>query len=314
MRCSVCVPATRNVGAFSSVHQRGPRTPGTMRFWTPKFPALALTSRDGELSNVICQQGCSSPWLWRRLHSWVAPTTARSIKNLEAICSFDRSWPWCLGSASWSRGRTWRCSLSVFWTRLFAIAISRRSSSETPLPDDVRGASLHTAIVRLQADGSEVTEFTSEGTGFVPPPNGKEPGWGIMSVELLPAGVVGSEQLTGVRLTAKVRVFGELAGGIGVESSELTFPITVCNGCLVSFPPEALDPATGRCVATSPKATSVHHRSGHSGGLPGVREHKPPLSALDPACPGLDQPSDRTVKREAASRVVPLHCRRLFFP
>lgn len=118
------------------------------------------------------------------------------------------------------------------------------------MPDDVRGASLHTASVRLQAEGSDATEFTSVGTGFVPPPNGDEPGWGIMSVELLPVGLFAPEQLTTVRINAKVRVFGELAGGVGVESSELTFPITVCNGCLVAFPPDALDP-TGRCVGTS---------------------------------------------------------------
>ena len=116
------------------------------------------------------------------------------------------------------------------------------------LPDDVRGASLHTAVVRLQAEGGDATELTSVGTGFVPPTDGSEPGWGVMFAELVPAGFVAPEQPS-VRFTVKVRVLGELAGGVGVESSELTFPISVCSGCLVAFPPQALD-TTGRCVAT----------------------------------------------------------------
>jgi hypothetical protein len=55
-----------------------------------------------------------------------------------------------------------------------------------------------------------------------------------------------------VRITAKVRVSGELAGGARVESSELTFPITICDDCLIAFPADAVDLATGQCVGESP--------------------------------------------------------------
>jgi hypothetical protein len=120
------------------------------------------------------------------------------------------------------------------------------------LPDDARGASLRAASVRLQAEGGELTAFTWEGTGFVPPASGGEPGWGAMFVELVPAGLVTPGPFTGVRITAKVRVSGELAGGTSVESSELTFPITVCDGCLIAFPADAVDVATGQCVGESP--------------------------------------------------------------
>jgi hypothetical protein len=120
------------------------------------------------------------------------------------------------------------------------------------LPNDARGASLRAASVRLQADGSDLTAFTWEGPGFVPPAKGGEPGWGAMFVELVPAGLVAPEPVREVRISAKVRVSAELAGGARVESSELTFPIKVCNGCLIAFPSDAVDLTTGRCVGESP--------------------------------------------------------------
>jgi len=38
-------------------------------------------------------------------------------------------------------------------------------------------------------------------------------------------------------------LFGQTLGGQSVESNESQFPVNVCNGCLVYFPPAADDPA-----------------------------------------------------------------------
>jgi hypothetical protein len=116
------------------------------------------------------------------------------------------------------------------------------------LPDDVRGAALRSYTVRVADEAGKVLkEFSSVGNGFVPPPSANGPGWGIMFVELVPLEVSGDvAAYDSMRVNATVRVFGELGGGLGVESSELTHPIGVCRGCMVAYPASAID-ANGQC-------------------------------------------------------------------
>jgi hypothetical protein len=64
-----------------------------------------------------------------------------------------------------------------------------------------------------------------------------------MSVQLIPGGLVGLGQYI-----IGVRVFGETLGGRDLESSQLTFPVTICDGCLVNFPNEAFDQDIGECI------------------------------------------------------------------
>jgi hypothetical protein len=63
---------------------------------------------------------------------------------------------------------------------------------------------------------------------------------GIPGIEGLAAGA-------STRINVAVRVFGETLGGQEIESSELLFPIAVCNGCLISFPTTAIDPTSNAC-------------------------------------------------------------------
>jgi hypothetical protein len=108
------------------------------------------------------------------------------------------------------------------------------------------------AEVHLFTDtGSEETAFTVPASGVIRPDPSDDPGFGVISATLIP-------QATGQNLSddmqrgevrtrvAEVKVFGQTAGGLDVESSALRYVIRVCKGCLVDFPPAAVG-ATGQC-------------------------------------------------------------------
>lgn len=89
-------------------------------------------------------------------------------------------------------------------------------------------------------------EFSVYGSGFASASRGAEAGYGVFFADLIPE-TVGASLARGLAtgstttVIATVRVFGDTTGGQEIESGELTFPITICNGCLVNFPLEALD-------------------------------------------------------------------------
>jgi hypothetical protein len=97
------------------------------------------------------------------------------------------------------------------------------------------------------------TSFTVLGSGYVDSNIGEAPGFGAFSAALIPepVGFALSKSLAaggfGSRETvyATVKVFGSSLGNQSVTSAPLTFPITVCIGCLLQFPTTALVPVTG---------------------------------------------------------------------
>jgi hypothetical protein len=93
----------------------------------------------------------------------------------------------------------------------------------------------------LNATGKQVDTFTIDGTGFVDPGNGGTPGYGVVFATLLPTriarDVIASRAET--TYTVRVKVFGRTLGGKDIESNELSYPITVCYGCLIDYPGEA---------------------------------------------------------------------------
>jgi hypothetical protein len=104
------------------------------------------------------------------------------------------------------------------------------------------------AEVQLYEDtGALSVEFTVPASGVILPESSADPGFGIISVTLIPAttGQLLADSLLnrGTILTrvAQVKVFGETIGGVEVESAELMYVIRVCEGCLINFPAEALD-------------------------------------------------------------------------
>jgi hypothetical protein len=113
---------------------------------------------------------------------------------------------------------------------------------------------LRTETSRVALKGAEVTlespqgkplvpPFSSVGTGFVDAADGNEPAPAVMFATLIPASIAPNLPLG--TLVAQVRVFGTTLGGEDVESSELSFPIEVCEGCLISYPTSAADVPDG---------------------------------------------------------------------
>jgi hypothetical protein len=118
--------------------------------------------------------------------------------------------------------------------------ITERGSREQ-LRTETSRVALKGAEVKLESlnGASLVDPFSSTATGFVDAAAGTDPALSVMYASLIPPSV--APDLPQGTIVAKVRVFGTTLGGQDVESSELSFPIQICDGCLVSFPAEARD-------------------------------------------------------------------------
>src|SRR5512145_673071 len=95
----------------------------------------------------------------------------------------------------------------------------------------------------LLPDGSSLRDaFSAPGAGFVDVGNGAQPGYGILSVVLIPR--PNEDQVARALdqgyVIAEVKAFGKTLGGQEVESNVFRFPIDVCRGCLVTFPSSAV--------------------------------------------------------------------------
>lgn len=107
---------------------------------------------------------------------------------------------------------------------------------------------LQGAVVHVDdTSGNEINSFTSLSSGFIDPGTGGVPSYGPMALTLIDpktsAAMAGSLPKEGhTRVVAHFTVFGQTAGGDDIESDEFQFPIDVCNGCLVSFPADSVDP------------------------------------------------------------------------
>ena len=101
--------------------------------------------------------------------------------------------------------------------------------------------------------GKEIAHFSTVGTGFVDPAAGDAPSYAAVSVNVIPAPI--SAKLPG-EVLAKIRVFGSTLGGKDITSSELDFPITVCDGCLVTYPAQG-DPTATTYMCPTPSATDM---------------------------------------------------------
>jgi hypothetical protein len=138
---------------------------------------------------------------------------------------------------------------------------------------------LRTETSRIRMQGAEVTledanggtiaEFSTLGSGFAHPASGTDPGYGGFLTELIPAGAPVQEG----QYVAVVKVFGTTLGGQELESGELRFPIEVCTGCLIAYPPSAQDsnlgPGDGYLCAMNPADALGEGAEGTVGCFPG---------------------------------------------
>jgi hypothetical protein len=135
--------------------------------------------------------------------------------------------------------------------------------NKAELRTETSGLRIRGSEVQLRnSQGSVLDEFSVNGGGFIQPVGGNGAGYGLAQVTMIPPAVGRdlADQLESSRgairtLIASVRVFGETLGGLELTSSDFTFPIDVCYGCLVDYPLEAVqDPGDGSglvCVAAS---------------------------------------------------------------
>ncbi len=118
------------------------------------------------------------------------------------------------------------------------------SEANTPTAETnriiVNGVSIRVTDVK----GAPVGEaFSTVATGTVDPASGGSIGpYEVVQSTLLTktlANAIGSALGPGEtrEVVANTRVFGKTLGGLKVESNEYPFPIIVCDGCLVYFPP-----------------------------------------------------------------------------
>lgn len=122
----------------------------------------------------------------------------------------------------------------------------------------LRGAEVQLTTLEGKAlivAGNGQSTFSTVGTGFVDAAAGDAPSYATMAVNLIPPGLTGLP----AEVVAKIRVFGETLGGTSVTSSELDFPISVCDGCLVLYDtPDATEPAgTFLCATTTASSTQT---------------------------------------------------------
>ncbi|HEY2408968.1 MAG TPA: hypothetical protein VGI10_23345, partial [Polyangiaceae bacterium] len=101
--------------------------------------------------------------------------------------------------------------------------------------------------------------YSTAGTGFVDPSAGTAPGYAAMGVDVIPAGLTDLNVPIPSEIVARIRVFGDDLGGQTIKSSELDFPISLCNGCLVQYPPDAASTTApaGQYICASQSTTST---------------------------------------------------------
>jgi hypothetical protein len=109
------------------------------------------------------------------------------------------------------------------------------------------------AEVHLTGDNYAVS-FTVPANGVIRPEGSDDPGFGIVTTELIPAAEgqklameIAQNDNRGITRIADFTVFGTTLGGREIESAPSTYVIEVCSGCTIEYPPEAID-ASGGCT------------------------------------------------------------------
>jgi hypothetical protein len=110
------------------------------------------------------------------------------------------------------------------------------------------------------SDGRSVETFESPSTGFVSGTGAQAaPTRGVLFATLLPPTLTQRLELGAWRLRVRLQASGQ-ASGTDVTSSELLFPLELCDGCLVTYPEAARDPESpdgSYLCMTGPDAASL---------------------------------------------------------
>jgi hypothetical protein len=117
-------------------------------------------------------------------------------------------------------------------------------------------------VTVTDASGAKVGAFHDDASGFVDgafsvgdldAASDLQPAYGIVTATLLDMPTVSRLQAP-AQIVVQLTLIAENAEGAPVTSLPFTFPIDVCDGCLVSFPPNSVDPSqpVPNCAAPLP--------------------------------------------------------------
>jgi hypothetical protein len=137
--------------------------------------------------------------------------------------------------------------------------LTQRGSREQLRTETSRVVLRGAEVTLTTLDGKKLGNYSTVASGFVNAASGDVPAYAAVAVDIIPSALGSSDAVKNAgTVLAKIRVFGDTLGNTPVTSSELDFPIRVCNGCLVSYPTEAADPtsAGGGYMCTTAASTT----------------------------------------------------------
>jgi hypothetical protein len=191
------------------------------------------------------------------------------------VCTYVIS----ISSTFLSRGRV-DAGLTESYAPLFLVGSQMKSVANS---DNVRAETgrinIQGALVRVvdPADGSVWMDATVLSAGTIEPAQGTTSAYLGIGATIMDKHAIDhfdpglAVPLNPSKLAvAYVKFYGQSLGGQSIESEEFQYPIDVCNGCLVDFPPQG----------------SVQKLHDYCSGL------LPPSNPLIPCALGQDQPAD----------------------
>jgi hypothetical protein len=126
-------------------------------------------------------------------------------------------------------------------------------SNSQQLQTETSTINIQGAVVTItDSAGNQLNSFTSPTSGTVYPSTGTVPGYAVVDIVLIDQATVKAVEaskggeLTGggtTTLLTYAKFFGHTLGGDYVESNNFQFPVTVCEGCLVTFSSADDDPS-----------------------------------------------------------------------
>jgi len=122
--------------------------------------------------------------------------------------------------------------------------------SRDKLRTETSRLSITGAHMTLYGTNGSVIEFDTPATGLVNPSSGTDPGLAAVFARLVRQKDLESLGEDG-QMIARIKILGSTLGGQEIESGVFDFPITLCTGCLVAYPADALDPTSGKCDAVT---------------------------------------------------------------
>jgi hypothetical protein len=144
-------------------------------------------------------------------------------------------------------------------------------ANSSQLMTETSTVTIQGAVVRLtdsQGNAFPNTPYTRLAAGTIYPANGGTPSYAPVTVtsvidsQVAAAVASGNTMLLGqggyVRVITYLRFFGNTLGGRYVESNEFEFPVDVCQGCLILFTPQDINPCVPapNCLGNAAAGTS----------------------------------------------------------